>query len=71
MKESTMQKIIRDNRAAYDAVKAGDDLANHDDLFQALYNYFVFGGEMPYGVAKARFGCPYEWIMEQSFVWTY
>ena len=66
-----MWKIINDHKAAYDAVFNGDCLSNHDEFFQALYDYFVFGGEMPYGVAKARFGDPYEWIMDRSEVWSW
>ena len=31
-----------------------------DELYSALYDYYM--DEMPYGVAKARTGDPYEWI---------
>jgi hypothetical protein len=37
-----------------------------DDLYNALYDYYVDNGEMPYGVAKAREGDPYQWV-EQHF----
>jgi hypothetical protein len=33
-----------------------------DDLYDALYDYYHHHGAMPYGVAKARTGDPYEWI---------
>ena len=33
-----------------------------DDLYNALYDYYVDNGEMPYGVAKAREGDPYQWV---------
>jgi hypothetical protein len=33
-----------------------------DDLYHALYDYYSDNGEMPYGVAKARDGDPYEWV---------
>ena len=66
---NTMWKIIRQHRVAYDAVYNGADLMDYPEFFQALYDYFVFGGEMPYGVAKARFGDPAEWIMDRSEVW--
>lgn len=33
-----------------------------DDLYHALFDYYMDTGEMPYGVAKARTGDPYEWI---------
>lgn len=32
------------------------------DLYDALYDYYADRGEMPYGVAKARTGDPYEWV---------
>ena len=52
-------------------MKNGADLFDYQDLYEALYKYFVYGGEMPYGVAKARTGDPVEWIMNQAEVWTY
>ena len=36
-----------------------------DDLFDALYDYYVNKGEMPYGTAKARDGDPYEWVSDR------
>jgi len=33
-----------------------------NNLYDALYDYYVHSGEMPYGVAKAREGDPYEWV---------
>lgn len=36
-----------------------------DDLYQALYDFYLDAGEMPYGVAKARTGDPYEWVSER------
>ena len=38
----------------------GDDLDS--DLYEALYDYYVDAGEMPYGVAKAREGDPFQWV---------
>jgi hypothetical protein len=35
------------------------------DLFSALFDYYCKSNEMPYGVAKARTGDPYEWIDSQ------
>ena len=40
--------------------KQTGDLA--DDLYDALYDYYHQHGAMPYGVAKARSGDPYEWV---------
>lgn len=36
-----------------------------DKLFEALYEYYLNSGDMPYGVAKARTGDPYTWIAER------
>jgi hypothetical protein len=36
-----------------------------DDLYDALYDYYHQHGAMPYKVAKARGGDPYEWISDR------
>lgn len=36
-----------------------------DKLYDALFSYYSSTDEMPYGVAKARTGDPYEWIDEK------
>lgn len=41
----------------------GHDL--DDDLYHALFDYYNLHGEMPYGIAKARTGDPFEWIAQQ------
>jgi len=38
-----------------------------DDLYHALYDYYLDSGDMPYGVAKARTGDPYEWVSENLY----
>ena len=35
-----------------------------EDHFDALYAFYEQNG-MPYGVAKARFGDPYNWILNK------
>lgn len=35
-----------------------------DDLMEKLYDCFFESGDMPYGIAKARTGDPWEWIYE-------
>jgi hypothetical protein len=40
--------------------QAGEDMDN--DLYDALFDYYCNSGEMPYGIAKARSGDPYEWV---------
>ena len=41
-----------------------------DNLYDALFSYYCGTNEMPYGVAKARTGDPYEWIDDKftSFI---
>ena len=41
------------------------DMELDGDVFDKLYDHYVLNGEMPYGVAKARDGDPYEWIVDQ------
>lgn len=36
-----------------------------DDLYNALFDYYFSNGEMPYSVAKARSGDPYQWVAQQ------
>jgi hypothetical protein len=36
----------------------------NDDLYHALFDYYMDSGEMPYGVQKARDGDPYEWVAQ-------
>lgn len=36
-----------------------------DQLYQALFDFYMDSGEMPYGVAKAREGDPYNWIADR------
>jgi len=33
-----------------------------NDLYEALFDYYSDAGEIPYGIAKARDGDPYEWV---------
>ena len=35
------------------------------DTFDKLFDHYCNNGEMPYGVAKARTGDPYQWIAER------
>lgn len=34
-------------------------------LYDALYDYYLQSGDMPYGVAKNREGSPYEWVLDK------
>jgi len=34
-------------------------------LYDALYDYYLQSGDMPYDVAKGRGGSPYEWVLDK------
>ena len=34
-------------------------------MYNKLYCYYVNYGDMPYNIAKARTGDPYDWIVER------
>jgi len=38
-----------------------------ENLYDALYDYYMDRGDMPYGVAKAREGDPYQWVSNQFY----
>lgn len=60
---NTLQHILDRFPAEVKSFEQGDDL--EDNLYDALFDYYMSSGEMPYGVAKARTGDPYEWITER------
>jgi hypothetical protein len=43
--------------------QSGEDMDT--DLYDALFDYYCNSGEMPYGIAKARTGDPFEWVAAQ------
>ena len=52
--------------------KHRDEIASLNDtsemsegLYQDFYEYFLSNGDMPYGVAKARTGDPYEFVFQK------
>ena len=59
----TMQHILNRFKHEVKNFEADGDL--NDDLYHALYDYYSDNGEMPYGVAKARDGDPYNWISDR------
>lgn len=38
-----------------------------ENLFDALFDYYLDRGDMPYGIAKAREGDPYQWVEERFY----
>ena len=65
-KPSNLRSIVTKYKNDAMAVLMGrSELSKHPSLFNELYSYYLDYGIMPYGVAKARTGCPYTWIEEQ------
>jgi hypothetical protein len=60
---NTLQHILDRFPAEVKAFEQGGDLEGN--LYDALYDYYLSSGEMPYGTAKARSGDPYEWVTER------
>jgi hypothetical protein len=58
-----LESILNQYSADYANFKAGGDIDENQDFFDALYEYYF--DEMPYGVRKARTGDPYEWITQK------
>jgi hypothetical protein len=59
----TLQHILGRFKHEVRNFEADGDL--NDELYHALYDYYSDNGEMPYGVAKARTGDPYNWISDK------
>jgi len=59
----TLQHILGRFKHEVKNFEADGDL--NDELYHALYDYYSDNGEMPYGVAKARDGDPYNWISDK------
>jgi hypothetical protein len=60
----TMAHILSRFPAEVKQFAAGGEL-DDGDLYDALYDYYLLHGEMPYGVAKARTGDPLEWVSDR------
>ena len=57
---SALEHIIDKFRHETKSFVNGNELDS--DLYDALYDYYLSNGDMPYGVAKARTGDPFQWI---------
>ncbi len=60
--DAELDAILDQFPEAWDAFKAGGDLDDNPDFYEALFNYYADSGEMPYGTQKARDGDPIQWI---------
>jgi len=56
----TLMHVLNRFKHEVSQFEQGADLDT--DLYEALYDYYSDKGEIPYGIAKARTGDPYEWV---------
>lgn len=59
----TLQHVLNRFKHEVKQFEQTGDLDN--DLYEALFDYYMDSGEMPYGVAKARTGDPYNWVVDR------
>ena len=59
----TLDHILNRFKHEVAQFEQGGDL--DDNLYDALYDYYSDAGEIPYGIAKARTGDPYQWITDK------
>jgi len=59
----TLQHIL--DRFKFEVKRFRDEDDLDHDLYEALYDYYMDKGEIPYGVAKGRTGDPYEWVADK------
>ena len=55
--------ILQDFPEDVEEFKRSGDLGSR--FYEALVNHYLDSGEMPYGVAKARTGDPYDWVVNR------
>jgi hypothetical protein len=58
----SLQHILDRFRHEVRNFEQGGDLDK--DLYDALFDYYMHTGDMPYGIQKAREGDPYEWVAQ-------
>ena len=63
--EPGLKAILDQYSEAYADYKAGGDLTDSNEFYEALFDYFSNNSEMPYGTQKARDGDPVEWISDK------
>lgn len=59
---NTWDHLLDRFRHEVEQFKSGGELDS--DLYDALFDYYSQHGAMPYGVAKARTGDPYNWVSD-------
>lgn len=61
--DNTLKHIVQRFPKEVKDFVAGEELDT--DLYHSLHDYYSMHGEMPYGVAKARDGDPFEWVTQR------
>ncbi len=56
----TLKELIQDFQSELNELRQTGEMP--ETLYDALYEFYLSAGEMPYGVAKARTGDPWQWI---------
>ena len=60
---NTWDHLLDRFRHEVEQFKQGDELDS--DLYDALFDYYMQHGAMPYGVAKGRTGDPFNWVSDR------
>lgn len=60
-----LQAVLDQYEDSWRAFKAGGEVDENPDFYDAVFGYFTDSGEMPYEVARARTGDPIEWITDR------
>ena len=60
---NTLKHIVQRFPKEVKDFKMGEEMDS--DLYHALFDYYAMHGEMPYGVAKARDGDPFDWVTQR------
>jgi hypothetical protein len=63
MKAKDFKELNRHHQ--FDIIRFANGHEMSFDLFSALFKYYCDSDEMPYGIATARTGDPYEWVVSQ------
>ena len=65
MTEAGLKAILDQYADSFAKFKAGGEIDDNVDFYEALYSYYSDAGEMPYGTQKARDGDPVQWIADR------
>ena len=60
---NTLNHIVKRFPKEVRDFEAGNEMDS--DLYEALFDYYMLHGEMPYGVAKGRTGDPFNWVSDR------